>query len=162
MKRKCLVALFIASLCPPVFSQNPKPFFETSFSAALRVSGGAASATLFLRPAIPLIPNLFIETPVALDYEKRTAAFFYALSLRKDWPQPKWTPFLLAGGGAETQFTGPFSETKPLFHLGCGGLFPLGKTTFIRTEYQFQKFKGNLGGFTRHMLIFGVQVRWEK
>jgi len=146
----------------PAFAQQPAVRWDASASASVTITDGAVESTLFLRAALPVWRNLFAEAALGMNQHRNTATFLYPLALRHEWPQPGWTPFVLAGGGGETVLLGSLYETRPLLLLGAGALLPVHKSAFIRFDYQFQRVFAEAAPFNRHMFLVGFLLRWNK
>lgn len=146
----------------PADAQEPAVRWDASAAASVVITDGAAESTVFLRAALPVWRHLFAEAALGVNQHRNTATFLYPLALRQEWPQPGWTPFLLAGGGGETVLLGSLYETRPLLLLGAGVLLPVHKSAFIRLDYQFQRVFAETAPFNRHVFLVGFLLRWHK
>ena len=159
---KTLVFCFALALPLAATAQSDSVRFEMSFSGMATLSDGTLESSLFVRASRPLWRALSPELSLGVDHRRKTATFIYDLALRVDWPQPGWTPFALAGFGAESLIVGPFLTTRPLFTFGAGALIPIVAGGFIRAEYQLQHVRALAYPFNRHYFLIGIQLRWKK
>jgi len=155
----CLV-LFLAT-ARPALSLEDKVIFEASFSGHLTISDGTSAFGAYIKPGKPLNKTVVFEPFIGIEHRLRHTALTWAAALRKDFPQPRWTPFLRLGYGAETNLVGPFAETKSLWLAGFGGLIPFFDGVALRFDYELQRLHGTSFDAGRHNFLLGVLIQWK-